>query len=61
MKNSNLRFTDISVCMEEYNVYFGIIDKDSKGEKDDLTAVTTVTTLIQAIVILPLGNLSPCF
>lgn len=35
MKNSNLRFTDISVCMEEYNVYFGIIDKDSKGEKDE--------------------------
>ncbi|MBC5627235.1 ABC transporter substrate-binding protein [Clostridium sp. NSJ-49] len=35
MKNSNLRFTDISNCMEEYNVYFSTIDTESKGENNE--------------------------
>lgn len=35
MKNSNLRFTNIIDCMEEYNVYFRVIDNESKGEKDE--------------------------
>lgn len=35
IKNSNLRFTDINECMEEYNLYFSTIDKESKGEKDE--------------------------
>ena len=35
MKNSNLKFTEISDCIDEYNVYFNIIDPDSKGESDE--------------------------
>lgn len=35
MKNSNLGFTDIKACMDEYNVYFNTIDKETKGEKDE--------------------------
>lgn len=35
MKNSDLRFTDISNCMEEYNVYFSTIDTESKGENNE--------------------------
>ena len=35
MKNSNLGFTDINDCMDEYNVYFNTIDTEAKGEKDE--------------------------
>lgn len=35
MKNSNLGFTDINDCIEEYNAYFSTIDTEAKGEKDE--------------------------
>lgn len=35
MKNSNLGFTDINDCMEEYNAYFSTIDAEAKGENDE--------------------------
>ena len=35
IKNSNLGFTDISDCTDEYNIYFSKIDTESKGEKDE--------------------------
>ena len=35
IKNSNLGFTDINDCMDEYNVYFSTIDTEAKGEKDE--------------------------
>lgn len=35
IKNSNLGFTDINDCMDEYNVYFNTIDTEAKGEKDE--------------------------
>lgn len=35
MKNSNLKFTEISDCIDEYNVYFTTIDPESKGDSDE--------------------------
>lgn len=35
IKNSNLGFTDINECMEEYDAYFSTIDVEAKGENDE--------------------------
>lgn len=35
MQNSNIKFTDIKDCTEEYNVYFKAIDTENKGEDDE--------------------------
>ena len=39
IKNSNLRFTKISDCKNEYEVYFSIIDQDSEGKTKEYDAL----------------------
>lgn len=35
IKNSNIKFTPIEHCIDEYEIYFKTIDKDNKGENNE--------------------------
>ena len=39
MKNSNLAFTKIENCEQEYETYFSIIDENNKGENGGYDAI----------------------